>query len=128
MNRQNISSGAPWEDNAGYSRAVKIGNVIEVSGTVSLKDGKVFGKGNPYQQTHRIFEIIEASLETCGASLKDIVRTRMYVVNIDDWPEVVKAHGELFGQIRPATSLLGISNLIEPDFLVEIEVTAVMGN
>ena len=127
MKRQNISSGAPWEAKVGYSRAVRIGNTIEISGTVALKVGKLVGKGDAYHQTKRILEIIEDVLEQAGASLSDVIRTRMFVTNIEgDWQAIGRAHGEVFGKIRPATSMVEVSGLIGPDYLLEIEATAII--
>jgi enamine deaminase RidA (YjgF/YER057c/UK114 family) len=125
--RQNYSTGAPWESKVGYSRAVRIGNLIEVSGTVSVKDGKPFGLNDPYTQTRRIFEIIGHSLAQFGASFEDVIRTRIFVTDIKaQWEEVGKAHGEIFGSIQPATSMIEVSALISPEYLVEIEVTAIL--
>ena len=126
MQRQNISSGAPWEPKIGYSRAVRIGNLIEVSGTVAIREGKTVGIGNPYKQTIRIFEIIDGALQKAGGSMQDVIRTRMYVTDITSWPEVGRAHGEVFKGINPATSLVEISGLIDPEHLVEVEVTAII--
>lgn len=125
-NRINIASGAKWEEFVGYSRAVRIGNTIEVSGTVSLKDDKVFGLGDPYLQTKRIIEIIDEVLQKLDASLRDVTRTRMYVTDISKWEEVGRAHGEAFGDIRPATSMVEVSALIDKEFFVEIEATAII--
>lgn len=123
--RQHYQTGAPWESVVGYSRAVRIGNVIEVSGTVSVKDGVAYGVGDAYVQTKRIFEIIDSALQHFDASLSDVVRTRIYVTDIaNTWESVGKAHGEIFRTIRPATSMVEVSALISPDYLVEIEVTA----
>ena len=123
--RTNISSGAKWEDIVGYSRAVVMGNTIEVSGTVAVDDQGVVGKGDAYAQTKFIIQKIEGVLKQAGFSLNDVVRTRMYVTDIKRWEEVGKAHGEFFGKIKPATSMVEVSGFIEPDYLVEIEVTAV---
>ena len=126
MRRINISSNAPWEDMVGYSRAVKIGNTIEVSGTVSVENGKVFGLGNPYQKTTKIIEIIANALQLGGARLEDIIRTRIYVTDIKNWEEIGKAHGNAFGEIKPASTMVEVSRLISEDYLVEIEATAVI--
>ena len=125
--RKNISSGSPWE-RVGYSRAVRIGNTIEVSGTVALIDDQVFGKGDPYQQTKCILGIIESALSEAGASVNDVIRTRIYVRDISQWEEVGRAHGEVFGKIKPATSMVEVSGLIEEDYLVEIEATAILSS
>ena len=127
MKRQNISSGAPWEGEVGYSRAVRIGNTIEISGTVALKDGLLVGKDDAHLQAKRILEIIKEVLEQAGSSLDDVIRTRMFVTNIArDWQVIGKAHGEVFGEIRPATSMVEVSGLIGPDYLLEIEATAIV--
>ena len=124
--RKNYSTGARWESIVGYSRGVRIGNIIEVSGTVSVKDGEAFAMGDPYVQTQRILEIVGDALEHLGASHKDVIRTRTFVTNIKDWARVAKAHEEVYGEIRPATSLLEVSALITPAYMVEIEVSAVV--
>lgn len=125
MDRQLISSGAPWEAIAGYSRAVRVGPMIHVAGTTaSDSQGRAVGKGNAYAQTRHILTIIEAALEEAGASLQDVVRTRMYVCDMGDWKEVARAHGEVFRDIRPAATLIEVGRLIGPDFLVEIEADA----
>ena len=126
--RENYQTGAPWESRVGYSRAVRTGNTIEVSGTVAILDGKPYGIDDPYAQTQRILEIIGESLTHLGASFKDVVRTRMYVTDIAHWEAVGRAHGEVFSDIRPATSMVEVSALIAPEYLVEIEVTAVIDN
>ncbi|MDX1478412.1 MAG: RidA family protein [Saprospiraceae bacterium] len=123
--RANYSTGAKWEPLVGYSRAVRMGDVIEVSGTVAMKDGAPYGIDDPYQQTQRILEIIGEALAYFGASYEHVIRTRMYVTNVDHWEAVGKAHGEVFGDIRPATSLVQVSALIAPEYLVEIEATAI---
>jgi enamine deaminase RidA (YjgF/YER057c/UK114 family) len=127
MSRQNISSGAPWETDVGYSRAVRIGNTVEISGTVALKDGLLVGKDDAYLQTKRILKIIEEVLQQAGASLSDVIRTRIFVTHITrDWQEIGRAHGEVFGNIRPATSMVEVSALIGREFLLEIEASAVL--
>jgi enamine deaminase RidA (YjgF/YER057c/UK114 family) len=126
MKRVNLSSGAVWEDIVGYSRAVKVGNIIEVSGTTSAQDGKIIGVGDPYLQTKFIIEKIEKSLIQLGASLEDVIRTRMFVTDINQWNEYGKAHQEFFGKIKPAATMVEVKSLIDPDMLIEIEVTAVI--
>ena len=125
-NRINISSGAPWENIVGYSRAVKIGNIIEVSGTAPVKEGKTLFPGNAYEQAKACINIIEKSLSEAGASLKNVIRTRMFVTDISRWQEYGKAHGEFFGGIKPATSMVEVKSLISPDMLIEIEATAIV--
>lgn len=126
MDRQNITTGAPWEQKVGYSRAVRIGNIVEVSGTVALKDNKLVGADDPYSQTKQILQTISDVLDEAGASIKDVIRTRIYVLDISKWDEIGRAHGEVFSDIMPATSMVEISQLIDPGFLVEIEATAVL--
>ncbi|WP_395805802.1 RidA family protein [Daejeonella sp.] len=126
MKRVNISSGAVWEDLVGYSRAVRIGNQIEISGTTSVDGETVMGKGDLYFQTIFIFQKIEKTLTEAGASIKDVVRTRMYVTDISKWEEAGRAHSEFFKNIKPATSMIEVSRLIKPELLIEIEVTAII--
>lgn len=124
--RINISSGAKWEDIVGYSRAVRVGNIVEVAGTTAVENDEVVGKGNVYEQTKFIFKKIEKALDEAGAKLTDVVRTKMYVTDISKWEEVGKAHGEIFKNIKPAATMVEVKSLINPDLLIEIEVTAVV--
>ena len=124
--RKNISSGAKWENIVGYSRAVRIGNIIEVAGTAASENGKTVAPNNAYEQSVFILNTIKKALEDTGASLEDVVRTRMFVTDISKWEEVGRAHGEFFKDIKPATTMVEVSALINEDMVVEIEATAII--
>ncbi len=127
MNRTNYSSGAKWEDIVGYSRAVKMGNMVEVTGTVAVNENnETVCPGDAYGQTRFVIQKIEAVLQRAGASLKDVVRTRIFVTDISRWEEYGRAHGEFFHEIKPCTSMIEVKGLIAPDYLVEIEASAII--
>jgi enamine deaminase RidA (YjgF/YER057c/UK114 family) len=124
--RINISSGSPWEDVVGYSRAVKVGNIIEVAGTTAMDGDTLIGKGDVYAQAKFIFEKIEKILKQAGSSMKDVVRTRIFVTNITDWELVGKVHAEFFKNIKPVATMVEVNKLISDDLLIEIEITAII--
>jgi len=124
LKRKNFRSGAIWEDILGSSRAVRIGDLIEIAGTTAIRNGEVIGKDNAFEQARYIFNLIEGILMRAGASLESVVRTRIYLTNIDDWENVAKAHHLFFSDIKPACSIVGVSALVDPDMLIEVEVTA----
>lgn len=124
--RISISTGSSWENMVGYSRVIRVGNRIEVAGTTAIRDGKIVGVGDAYAQTVCILEIIQESLEKVGASLSDVVRTRMFVTDISQWKDIGKAHGEFFRDIRPVATLVEVKALILPELIVEMEVEAMM--
>lgn len=124
--RTKLSSSAIWEDTIGYSRAVRVGNIIEIAGTAAVKNGEVVHTGDPYNQTLYILKIIAHVLKQLDASLEDVVRTRIYLKNVNDWEEVGRAHGEYFSKIKPASTMLAVSSMINQEMLVEIEATAII--
>ncbi|MCF0072621.1 RidA family protein [Dyadobacter sp. CY261] len=126
MSRQNILSGSPWEDKMGYCRAVRIGNIVEVAGTVAIVDGEKVKADDAYAQTHNIIERIEKVLQEAGANLTDVVRTRIFTTDITAFDEIARAHGAYFRDIKPTTGIYEISKLVSPDYLVEIEFTAIV--
>lgn len=129
MMRQNISSGGPWEDIVGYSRAVRVGDRVFVAGTTAaLPDGSVFAPGDAHGQAKRCFEVIAHALAEAGAAMADVVRTRMFVTDISRWEEFGRAHGEVFATIKPAATMVEVSRLIDPAMLIEVEVEAVVGS
>lgn len=126
MSRTHYSSGAPWEDIVGYSRAVRVGNIIEVAGTTAIRDGKLVGEDDAYAQTQCILEIIQEALEGLGANIAHSVRTKIYTTDISQWEAIGRAHGEVFRDIKPASTMVEVSALVDPKMLVEIELTAII--
>ncbi|MFM6849159.1 MAG: RidA family protein [Terrabacter sp.] len=126
--RRNIGTGSPWGEAVGYSRAVRIGDTVHVAGTTAVRDGQVVAPHDAYRQAQVALEIVVASLAECGASAADVVRTRLYVTDIGDWESVGRAHGEVFSDVRPASTMVQVAALIDPELLVEIEAEAVVGS
>lgn len=126
MERIFVSTGSPWESVVGYCRAIRIGNIVEVAGTTSMRDGEIIGKGSAYLQTKQILETIEEALMEVGARMEDVIRTRMFVTDISQWEEIGRAHGEFFSDIRPVATMVEVQALIDPELLVEIEVQAII--
>ncbi|MDF1696803.1 MAG: RidA family protein [Saprospiraceae bacterium] len=124
--KQHYSSGAEWEEIAGYSRAIRVGNTIEVAGTTAMKDGSLIGSNDIYIQTKTILDIIKEAIEGLGGNINDVIRTRMFVTDISQWESVAKAHGEVFGKIKPASTMVEVSGLIHPEMLIEIEASALI--
>ncbi|TLS52235.1 RidA family protein [Paenibacillus antri] len=124
--RRRVSTGSPWEPIVGYSRAIRVGSVIEVAGTTAMQDGEVVGKGDAYLQTKHILGIVERSLQELGGSLADVVRTRMFVTDMTKWEEIGRAHGEAFRDVRPVSTMVEVKALIDPELLVEIEAQAIV--
>ena len=128
MERKNYTTGAKWEDIVGYCRAVQVGNILEISGTTAAKDGEILHKGDAYGQARYIIELASKVLQDAGGSLKDVIRTRMYVTDVKEWEAVGKAHGEFFSEIKPASTMVEVSGLVDPDMLVEIEFSAILNS
>jgi enamine deaminase RidA (YjgF/YER057c/UK114 family) len=126
--RRNIGTGSPWEGVVGYSRAVRVGDTVHVAGTTAVRDGQVVAPGDAYRQAQVALEIVVAALAECGASPADVVRTRLYVTDIRDWEAIGRAHGEVFAEVRPASTMVQVGALVEPELLVEIEAEAVVGS
>jgi enamine deaminase RidA (YjgF/YER057c/UK114 family) len=126
--RRNIGTGGPWEGVVGYSRAVRVGDTVHVAGTTAIREGRVVAPGDAYTQAKVALEIVVEALAECGASPSDVVRTRMFVTDIRDWESVGRAHGEVFADVRPASTMVQVTALIDPDLLVEIEAEAVVGS
>jgi enamine deaminase RidA (YjgF/YER057c/UK114 family) len=126
MERKQVGSGSPWEDKVGYCRAIRVGNIIEVAGTTAVDGDKLVGKGDLYAQTKFVLEKIEKALKDLGGSLEDVVRTRSFVTDISRWQEFGRAHGEKFSNIKPVSTLVEVKALIDPELLIEIEVTAIL--